>query len=59
MMLPIEKLEVSKIFLMEKDVLKAEEEFFRFEQIAEPIYLWNLIALIIAAVFCTFLFRII
>jgi hypothetical protein len=42
-----------------KDVFSAKEEFFRFEQIAELTDVWNLIALIIAIIFCSILFQII
>ncbi len=42
----------------EKDVFMDKEDFFLFEQIAESAYVWNLIALIIAMIFCLFLFRI-
>jgi hypothetical protein len=44
---------------VEKDVFSTKDEFFRFEQIAESSYFWILIALIIAVIFCLFLFRII
>jgi len=44
---------------MEKYLFSAEKEFIPSDQIAEPTYIWNLIALIIAIIFCFFLFRII
>jgi hypothetical protein len=44
---------------MEKYVFSAEKESIPSYQIAEPIYVLNLIALIIAIIFCFFLFRII
>jgi ABC-type amino acid transport system permease subunit len=44
---------------MEKDVFSNKEEFISSEQIAESSYVLNLIALIIAIIFCFFLFRII
>ena len=44
---------------MEKYVFSAEKESITSYQIAEPIYVLNLIALIIAIIFCFFLFRII
>jgi len=44
---------------MEKEIFSAKEEFIPPEQIAEPTYIWNLIALIIAIIFCSFLFRVI
>jgi hypothetical protein len=47
------------MFPMEKDIFSAKEEFIPFDQIAEPSYIWSLIALIIAIIFCFFLFRII
>ena len=42
---------------MEKTIYSDKEDFPRFEQIAEPIYALNLIVLIIAIIFCSFLFR--
>jgi hypothetical protein len=44
---------------MEKYVCSSEKEFIHSDQIAEPTYIWNLIALIIATIFCLFLFQII
>jgi hypothetical protein len=44
---------------MGKDIVSAKEEFNLSDQIAEPLYFWNLIALIIGIIFCLFLFRII
>ncbi len=44
---------------VEKDAFSTKDEFFRFEQIAESPYFFNLIALIIAVIFCLFLFRVI
>jgi hypothetical protein len=42
---------------MEKDIFWAKEEFIPYDQIAEPTYIWSLIALVIAIIFCLFLFR--
>ena len=42
---------------VEKDVFSTEDGFFRFEAIAQPIYVLNLIVLIIIIIFCLFLFR--
>ena len=39
-------------------MLPAKEEVIRSNQIAEPIYVLNLIALIFTVIFCLFLFRI-
>ena len=44
---------------MKKYVFLAEKESIPSYQIAEPIYILDLIALIIAIIFCFFLFRII
>jgi len=44
---------------MEKYVFSAEKEFIPSDQIGEPINVMNLIALIIAIIFCVVLFRII
>jgi hypothetical protein len=44
---------------MEEDIFSAKEEFNPSDQIAEPPYFWNLIALIVTIIFCLFLFRII
>jgi hypothetical protein len=44
---------------MEKDIFLAGEEFIPSDRITEPLYVWNLIALIIAIIFCFFSFRII
>jgi hypothetical protein len=44
---------------MEKYVFSAEEKSTPPDQIAEPTYVWNLIALIIAIIFCLFSFEII
>ena len=48
-----------QIFTMEKDIFSAKEEFIPSDRIAEPLYVWNLIALIITIIFCFFSFRII
>jgi len=42
---------------VEKDVFSTKDGFFDFEQITEPIYGLDLIALIIIIIFCLFLFR--
>ena len=42
---------------VEKDVFSTEDGFFHFEAIAQPIYVLNLIVLIIIIIFCLFLFR--
>jgi len=47
------------MFSMEQDIFSVKEEFIPSDQIAEPSYFWCLIALIIATIFCLFLFRII
>jgi hypothetical protein len=44
---------------MERYVFSAKEEATPSDQIAEPTYVWNLIALIIAIMFCLFSFEII
>jgi len=44
---------------MEKYVFSPEKEFIPSDQITEPINVLNLIALIIAIIFCLFLLRII
>ena len=44
---------------MQKDIFPAKEKFIPSDQITEPVYVLNLIALIIAVMFCFFLFRII
>jgi hypothetical protein len=61
-MSPSIKIGGAKMFSMEKvekDAFSTKDEFFRFEEIAESTYFCNLIALIIAVIFCLFLFRII
>ncbi len=44
---------------MEEDIALAKEEFNLSERITEPLYFWNLIALIIGIIFSLFLFQII
>ncbi len=44
---------------VERDAFSTQDEFSRFEQIAYPINVLNLIALIIAIIFCIILFRIV
>jgi len=46
-----------QIFLMEKEEFLVKEELICFEQITEPAYVRNFIALIITVIFCLFLFR--
>ena len=47
------------MFSTERDIFWAKEEFIPSDQIAEPINVLNLIALIIVIIFCLFLFGII
>jgi hypothetical protein len=47
------------MFSTGRDIFRAKEEFIPSDQIAEPINVLNLIALIIAIIFCLFLLRII
>jgi hypothetical protein len=48
-----------QISSMEKYVFSAKEEATPSDQIAEPTYVWNLVALMIAIIFCLFSFQII
>jgi hypothetical protein len=48
-----------QISFMERYVFSAKEEATPSDQIAEPTYVWNLIAVIIAIMFCLFSFEII
>jgi ABC-type amino acid transport system permease subunit len=47
------------MFSMEKDIFLNKEEFIPSDRIAGSSYVLNLIALIIAIIFCLFLFQII
>ncbi len=47
------------MYSMEKDMFSYKEEFIPSDQIGESSFLWNFLALIIAIIFCFFLFRII
>ena len=42
---------------MEKNMGLAKEEFISSEQITEPVYIWNVIALIIVSIFSLFLLQ--
>ena len=42
---------------MEKNMVLAKEEFIPSDRVAEPSYVWDLIALIVAIIFCLFLFQ--